>query len=261
MIHLKNLDSVLWADYRGAYGELCELVRNFSSCEDKTGKEEILDELSESLSHQLSFYMGTYLTVPYLIQELLDTECVSWQIKLISEIGIILATDCECAGRNTDALPEVVVAYQAALSELSDYVKTFIVENVDEIKNIQGFDKEKFAVAVFSILGDKDLTFAMINCSFEYCLAMCTSCEEYNEDIEEFSEESCDCIEPATIPDTLSGEYDFSNPYSWFCRFLTMIGMDDKIEIMSYYYGVYVCPSCSARDSVVSVIKNYYING
>ena len=224
MFSLENLDSVLWADYRGAYGNLYDLIHDFSSSDNVTDKEEILETISENLSHQMTFYLGTYLGIPYLVRELLDTNDISWQINLISNIGIILATDCECETSNKDALPEIINAYNAAISDLSEFVKKFVVENKEAIKNIQGFDKEQFAVAVFSILGDRNLAFTIINCSFEYCLTMCTSCDEYNEDIESFSmEDSSDggykCITPAPIPDILSDEYDFSNNYHWFCQF------------------------------------------
>ena len=82
-IKLTPYDSKLWDTYRGAYGNVCEIVQIIMGDlapspnplklrrldpEDKDNYRIVCDNLFENLTHQLSFYQATYLVMPYMVK-------------------------------------------------------------------------------------------------------------------------------------------------------------------------------------------------
>ncbi len=39
-----------------------------------------------------------------------------------------------------------------------------------------------------------------------------------------------------------------------------MLGDENAVKTLCYYYGTYTCPRCGNQKSVIDFIKNYYKN-
>lgn len=129
-LHPIVFNSPLWAEYRGAYGDVLEQVA-FLFCPEELVPEmsKIIrldfsekdsyrinfDNLCENLSHQLSFYMATYLAFPYLVlllEKKRRARDFDWQLLIIREAGMILSTDLPYENSTSKPPREVWDSYQ-----------------------------------------------------------------------------------------------------------------------------------------------------
>ena len=257
MFTLLDLNDELWTSMKGAYGMVLDTFKDFQKGE-KSERNEILEDLYESISHQMSFYKATYIVLPHLIKELLNSDDVKWQITLISHIGIVVSTYNEFNNCKDGVDESIIENFENALKDLIKFTKNFIIDKLEVIKELENLDKEFFAIAVLAIIGDAALAYALINCSFSYALLYCRVCETENEDIEEFNEE-IECIKPADSVIGMWDKKDFSNEYIWFANYLDMLGLDEKVEITPYYYGTYTCINCGKVHTVKSALNDYFI--
>lgn len=110
-MRLTEFSSGLWEEYRGAYGSVrreVEILMDGTTApppqqklrrldtEEKDDYRIAFDNLCEGLSHQMSFYSATYLVLPYMAKLLEEKEAAGdfqWQVLILSEMGVCLATD------------------------------------------------------------------------------------------------------------------------------------------------------------------------
>lgn len=141
---LVPFDSPLWNRYTGAYGNVCMEVRillgdvadippqgklNRFDTADKDDYRIAFDNLCENLWHQMGFYDGLYLVLPYMVTLLERKKAdndFAWQLAIISSMGICLATDSLYNGNNTFTPEAILGSYHAAIKKLQDEAKIFL---------------------------------------------------------------------------------------------------------------------------------------
>lgn len=218
---------------------------------------EILDELFEYLSHQLTFFDVAYLAFPHLVyvfEQVLEEEDFMYTQYFFGYMGVLLAA--ESYGTNTPA-KAVFDNYQASVRQFQRLAKQFLNRYQEQIRQTPEdayFDHGWFAAAVLAILGDRELAFLLITSDWELGEMSCTACGYYNEEL--FSgEETLAAVEPA-LP--AIGGWDgrsYQDTWLWFANFLHWMGMEKELRILSYYYGTYTCPQCGQKSRLIDWMK------
>lgn len=258
-IKLVDLKSKLWDEYHGAYGNVSHEIATLMN-EQTIEKQEYhntLYDLYNSLSHQMSFYKATYLALPYLI-ELLERDSQScifdWQLVMIIEIGICLATDFPDNHIEESVDKDVLDNYEKSIIKLQTLTKQFITKYEEEIKALD-FDKRTMLITVLlAIFGDREMAFLLVSSGWEQCCILCDHCDYCDEDIILSDEETTSNIIPAQIT---SHRNDDSLWY-WISHLLEHLDAKEELKILSYYYGSYTCPECGKKSSVFNFMKNYF---
>lgn len=281
-LHPVDFSSNLWEQYRGAYGNVREDVA-FLFCpkellpemekirrldfEEKDNEQIVFDNLSENLSHQLSFYNATYLAMPYLVlllEKKRRKKDFDWQMKIITDSGIILSTDMPCESsegseEEKESIPkEIMESYRLSVKHLKEMTKEFLKENMEQLKEKSPLDLQYFCTAVLAILGDSQAAFQMLIGSWEQCAVCCPECDYFDEDMEAdgfYDEEQMkEKVEPA---ESVLGKWDgksFGDTYLWFSNLAHMLGVEDEWKI-AYYYGTYTCPECGSKGTLIEWMK------
>lgn len=269
--------SKLWERYRGAYGDVREDVA-FLFCpkdlipdteklrrldfQEKDSYEIIFDNLSENLTHQLSFYDAAYLAMPYLVLllELKRQENdFDWEMKVISLAGDILSTDSMCCKGEEEAAAEKEVSdsYERSVAILKEMTKDFLDKNMDGLKEQDSGWLQYFCTGLMAILGDRDAAWQMMIGQWEQCPVSCPDCGFYDEEMEAdgfYDKEQLKKIEPA--PSVL-GKWDkksYDDTYLWFSNLVHLLGVEDEWKV-AYYYGTYTCPECGSKGILMEWMK------
>jgi len=296
-LKLTPFDSQLWEVCRGAYGNVVNDVKLLTGdekelddwdmalldrrqhrqgkLEDMENTEKIAREnLMEALMHQMTFYEATYLAMPYLVQILekkQEEDDVEGQIAYITDMGFLVSTDVpddtyrDTAGA-ADETGEVAENYHLSLLKLQELTKRFLEKHLEEIKQLgnESYHKVAFLTAVFAILSsDRKAAFVLSMSDWNSIYMGCKKCGDWNENIEIGDDEPIEhaCEQGITPAQSVLGEWDKSsleNDYLWFSNLLSMAGADREAEMMSYYYGTYLCPECGNTGLVMDFGKNYY---
>jgi len=298
-LKLVPLDSELWEVYRGAYGNVAYDVKLLTGEEkefddwdmalverrqSRQGKEEdmedteksALENLMEGLCHQMTFYEGTYLAMPYLVQILekkQEEDDVEGQIAFIGHMGFLVATDVPDTPyrdiAESEADSEIMENYHLSILKLQEITKNFLEKHLEEIKQKKDdfyYQKDMFFDSVFAILSsDRKAAFSFSMSNNHECFyGICPSCGDCNEAMEIDIENESDieyldsCITPA--PSVL-GKWDktsFEDDYVWFSNLLAMAEADKFLKILPYYYGTYKCSECGKEILMMDFMKNYY---
>ena len=272
-LKLVPTNSELWEIFRGAYGNVVNDIKLLTGEETKLddwdmalldrrqhrqGKEEdiediekiALENLFESVAHQMTFYPAIYLVMPYLVKFLEKKRAKNdfeGQISLITDMGLLVAMDIPDDTYRDEVKPEdeVMNNYNLSLLKLQEITKRFLEQYLKEIRE-NSYYKVPFLTSVFAILGsDRKEAFAMFMSMWQSCYMECGKCKDCNEIIEfddnDEMEEAFKGIIPA--PQVL-GQWDgktLDNTYVWFSNLLSMAGADREAKLMSYYYGTYEC--------------------
>ncbi len=263
-IELTDLNSELWSKYKSAYGMVWDEVKAITDELEGNGNDEfedIFDNLYEKLTHQMSFYNASYLAFPYMLKLLdkkTDEQDFDWQLKLISTMGIIVATDIENMHDAEDIDESLKENFNKCITILVEKTKKFILENIEQIAELDPDIKSFFYVSVLAILDDRKVAFAIIMGAFGEINVVCDECGEYNEGMCCTCDEECEEIEPAeSVLEKWDGR-NFDNTYMWYSNFLNIIGAEEEANALSYYYGTYTCPECDKKFMVMDVVKAYY---
>lgn len=284
-MELKLLDfhSDLWETYHGACGSvrkwveriLTGMMESKEAKESENGKGEIdlreenlreeLEDLCEALNHQMSFYPATYLAMPYLVKFLeLKEHDFKWQVTILSNIGICLATDVPEQHTNYpyETIPEDILdSYLNSIELVKKKAKDFLFGYMEELKELDSEDLAMFYTGLLGILGDREAAFVVIAGAWSQCYPLCENCENLDEEIEldmndeECMEEIVHKIEPA---DSVIGEWDgksFTDTYVWLSNVLELLGAQEAVKKLSYFYGTYTCPECGAKGQVMELVK------
>ena len=269
--------SGLWGQYGGAYGDVREDVA-FLFCpeelipetdrirrldtEKKSDYEIIFDNLCENLTHQLSLYDATYLTMPYLVLLLEKRRRkgdYEWEKKIISAAGDILSTDIPyCGGGREAQMPEEVMeSYEMSVEILQEMTKSFLTRYTDRLKEEDPGWLQYFCTDLMAVLGDREAAYQMLTGQWEQCPVSCPECGFYDEDMEAdgfCDEEQLEKIEPAA---SVLGGWDresYEDTYLWFSNLAHELGVEDEWKI-SYYYGTYTCPECGSKGILMDWMK------
>jgi len=295
-LKLTPFDSELWDILHGAYGNVCEEVRILMGdvmeippqmkirrldFEEKNDYQITFDNLCENLTHQMSFYDASYLTMPYLVTLLEQKEAEQdsdWQFSILCNLGICLATDIyennESAASDHDkdfnpfgipknfTIPkEIIDTYNISVEILQEKTKFFIKTNLEKLKNLEEIDKNFFATAVLAILGDRKTAHIMCLGGWEQPYFLCKKCDTCIENVEFSDKELCEMITPAPESEQAwDGEQYDSDTYTWYHGFLQTLEAKDEAKILSLYYGEFTCPECGAKGKTIDFAKAYLLD-
>lgn len=261
-----DLSSNLWEIYMGAYGSILDeitiLAKDIPHTEEENKQfETAFDNLCENLWHQMSFYNASYLAMPYmldLLEQKEEQQDFKWQLRIISEMGMIVVTDISVNHYNKVEDAELTGNYDKCLLVLREKTKSFIMKYLNEIKQSDCNDKSYFYTGVLAVLDDRMAAFTLTSLLYNEMYVVCASCEDWNEDMPAISDGGIDEIEPA---DSVIGMWDgksLEDTYLWFSNFLHILGDDNAVNALSYYYGTYTCPECGKKALVMDLAKKYF---
>lgn len=254
------LDSELWDRYPGAYGSVSgeiaclmgesavplEKLRRLDP-EEKDQERLAFDNLCEGLSHQMSFYPALYLALPYMVK-LLGRKAgdYDWQLEIFSEIGICLATDVawENEGR-TEVPADILESFREAAAVLAERAERFLKEQRKKLRREGVFERRRFCLGLYGLLGDRREAFAMVMNHWETCYVHCKHCGCLDEDLELVDGKQRRKLRPLRFwkkkPES----------FTRFRRVLHQMGDWEGEELLACYYGGYVCPGCGKRSDAM----------
>lgn len=272
---LQEFDSILWENYRGAYGDVREyLVILMGEREDapetfklrrldkgpKTNYELAFDNLCENLWHQMSFYPATWLAVPYLASLMEGWEKeddVGWLFQGIMAAGSILATDVYGGRPEED---DVWESYENAIRQIRDITVHFLSGHMDYVREKHISWRRGFAFAVMAILGEKERAFLFTMSQLESCYIICPGCENCDEEMEFGYFDPSERIEKADVPTgTWDGE-GLTDIRVFLFNLFALLGDAEGMERLRYYFGTYTCPECGERTDVLTGMEGYFLS-
>lgn len=261
-MRLLDLRSDLWDQYPGAYGSVRQEVAVLMGeappapqeplrrldPEERSAERTAFGNLCEGLSHQMSFYRALYPVLPYMVKFLgQKAGDFQWQLLILSEIGLCLATDTpwEHEGER-DAAPELLESYQEAAGVLAQRAERFLKENLKKLRQEEVFERRRFCLGLYALLGDRREAFAMVMNRFETCYVQCGSCGYLDEDLELIDGRQRRKIRPVRFWQRKKPER-----FRQFRRILHQLGDWEGEELLACYYGVYTCPRCGRQEHVM----------
>ncbi len=265
-ITLTDLDSQLWGMYRGAYGiiwdeiDILAKVINGEAVEQEQF-EDAFENLCETLWHQMSFYEASYLAIPYMLKFLeqkIKQKDFDWQLRLFSEMGMIVAFDIPRNHYGKAVEQELVDNYNKCVQVLAELEKQFIMEYFDRIKELGWNEKSYFYTSALAVLDDREAAFVLTSLMFNEVYVVCGACGEYNERMPMISDGVIEEIRPA---EAVIGKWDgrsLDDTYVWYSNFLHLLGDEAAVNALSYYYGTYSCPECGEKSLVMNAAKKYF---
>ncbi|MCI8853152.1 MAG: hypothetical protein HFI32_06600 [Lachnospiraceae bacterium] len=272
---LQELHSVLWENYRGAYGDVREyLVILMGEREDapetfqlrrldkeqKTNYELAFDNLCENLWHQMSFYPATWLAVPYLARLMEGwekEEDTKWLFQGILAVGNCLATDVY---GDRPAEEEVWESYENAILRIRDITVDFLAGHLDAVRKKHISWRRGFAFSVMAILGEKKLAFLFAMSGLESCYIVCPGCENCDEEIEFGYFDPSRRIEKADVPAEKWDGESLGDIKIWLFNLFALLGDGEGMERLRYYFGTYTCPECGERTAVLTGMEEYFLS-
>ena len=243
------LESCLWEEYRGAYGNVAEEVAVLMGGREeapdthklrrletvpKTNYEITFDNLFENLYHQMSFYRATWLVLPYLagLMEKWEKENdLEWEFRGIMAAGSVLATDVY---GDKPAEPGLYESYQNA-------------------------EKQIQAITVTAILGERKLAYMLYLSGMESCYVVCPVCEYCDEEMEIGYFDLTERINVAKAP---AGKWDgesLADVKLWLFNLFALVEDQKGFEYLCYIFGTYTCPECGEKSSVSAGMEAYYL--
>lgn len=272
---LQEFDSILWEAYRGAYGNVGEyLVILMGEREEapetfklrrldktpKTNYEMAFDNLCESLWHQMSFYPATWLALPYLARLMEGWEKdkdEEWLFQGILAVGSCLATDVY-GDRPEEAW--VQESYENAILQIRDMTIDFLAEHMDCVREKDISWRRGFAFAVTAILGEKRLAYMLIMSTLESCYIVCPGCENCDEEIEFGYFDPSQRIEKAEAPTEKWDGESLADAKLWLFNLFALLGDEEGMGRLCYYFGTYICPECGEKTSVFTGMEGYFLS-
>lgn len=248
------IEDPVWEKQSSAYGDVRRMLQDLLSAQED--RRELIADLAENISHQLSYYSATAYILPHLAAlapKLNQYE----QIYLISELGPAIAAE------SSEPLPKGSQEYQefheglAALKELT--LKLVISPESQQLLHHEKELRAMFAMAAVAILGDRShaLTMWMMSGSiWEEIGAAC--CCGWGEECLEPSEDN-DIFQPVTI-DAWDGS-SMEHEAVWLNGLLERIDEQDLRKVLPFLYGTIVCPDCGRTmtcwDSFKLFLENF----
>lgn len=271
---LQEFDSILWEDYKGAYGDVREYLvilmgerekapetfklRRLEAVP-KTNYELAFDNLCENLWHQMSFYPATWLAIPYLARLMEGWEKegdIKWLFQGILAAGSCLATDVFGDRPGEDDVRE---SYENAILRIRDMTFDFLAGHMDHVREQHISLRRGFAFAVTAILGEKKLAYLLTMSELESCYMVCPGCENCDEEVEFGYFDPSERIEKAEIPAKKWDGESLADTSLWMFNLFALLGDMEGIERLRYYFGTYTCPECGERTAVLTGMAGYFL--
>ena len=254
---LKELDSEDWEIYRGAYGNVKEVVEELVQEE----TEEAFEDLCEGISHQMSYYPAINFVMPYLVEHLakhLDSLELEKQVQYLSRLGLCLATDiAPNRGHRPEPEGSKKDPYFASCEKLKALAKYFLRQHAGELKALSPVDLSMFGIGMLAIFGNRADAYVLFFCS-DFISLCCTACKYEDEELILEDKDTLGAIKPAEpVYDRWDGQ-DFSDTYTWYSGFMKAIGAEREVEHLSYHFGTYTCPECGTKSRVMDLMKEAF---
>ena len=270
-MNLIDFHSHLWETYRGAYGNVKDDIVILTNKKQLFYKKNecseyhiAFDNLFENLSHQMSFYNATYIALPYIIKLLEEYQNHFWeQYYIISKVGFCIATDIPENHTRHDVVEQSILEnYTESITILQQKTKEFLFKNINILKQLAHYEISEFCTSILAILGDRYLAYILTLSSWDTFYILCSNCEYCNEELSySFSNKSeLKQITPAEPKIEQWDKASFDDTFLWLSSVLSMLGDENAVKTLCYYYGTYTCPRCGNQKSVIDFIKNYYKN-
>lgn len=273
-MNLIPLDSPYWETYTGAYGSVLPEIKILMGevpispqsklrrldMEEKDDYQIAFDNLCESLSHQMTCYDALFLALPYLVKLYqLRKASFTWRVEILSQAGICLATDLpEVNGENPEPMPEEIMSgYYAAVLQLKDLAKEFILENLEQIGLLEDSARNYLITGLIAIMGDRLLAnvLTMSGWDEDECYLGCPDCDFCDEE----SSLTDRKIEGQLVPahaKPWDGE-SFDDPLCWLTGILDRFDAEAEKDFITCCYGVYTCPECGKKAFMLDFAKCY----
>lgn len=270
---LHDFNSPLWENYRGAYGNIEDYLVILMGERDKapetfklrrlenipkTNYELAFDNLCENLWHQMSFYPATWLALPYLARLMEGWEKerdLEWMFQGIMAAGSFLATDVY---GDRPGEEDIYESYRNAGLQIRNMTIDFLAGNIDYVLKKKVQWRREFAIAVAAILGEQKLAYMLSLSSFSSYYIVCPECENCDEEMEVGYFELSERMKKAKA---LSGKWDgrsLEDVKLWLPNLLDLLEDEEGEELLSYYFGTYVCPECGKKMPVLTGMEGYY---
>ena len=270
---LHDFNSPLWESYRGAYGNIEDYLvilmgerekapetfklRRLESVK-KTNYELAFDNLCENLWHQMSFYQGTWLALPYLARLMEGWERekdLEWMSRGILAAGSFLVTD---VFGDRPGQEDVCESYRNAGLQIRAMTIDFLAENLVYVREKDVQRRRELATAATAILGEGKLAYMLSLSGFISYYVVCPECENCDEEMEVGYFELSERMKSAKAP---SGKWDgrsLEDVKLWLPNLLRLLEDEEGEELLSYYFGTYVCPECGKKMPVLTGMQEYY---
>lgn len=262
-IKYEPFDSPRWETYGGAYGNVCDDIKRLMGelplepqtklrrleTEEKTDEQILFDNICTSLYHQMSFYDASYLAVPYLTAFLERKKAdFAWQCAILSELGCILATDIPENRGNALVPDDILQSYAASTALLRQETSVFIKTHTAQIRALDDSKREALLIALLAILEDRTLAYMLFLNSWQEYYFVCGQCEYCYEGEDE------DELENQVVPAS-----DTCEAYKVCYQMLCDLGAtEQKLGVISNYYGTLTCPECGAVMPMLDAMKGYF---
>lgn len=271
-MQLLPFDSPLWEIYTGAYGNVCPEIKMLMGAEPATPQNKLrrldfeekddeqiaFDNLCENLSHQMSFYSAQYLALPYMVKLLEQKKAAGsfeWQLNILSQAGIVLATDLPEMHEKPPS-EKIAVSYQAAILRLRELAQDFVPGNMEELSRLDDHALTFFLTGLLAIMGEHvSANLLCMSCWEEWCL-LCPDCDFCDENLTITDPEMQSQLIPAD-PAPWDG-HSFDDPLCWLTGLLDKLDNQPAREFILYLYGTYTCPECG-RQAPLQDFAKYYL--
>ncbi len=271
---LHDFNSPLWEIYKGAYGNIEDYLVILMGERDrapetfklrrlenvlKTNYELAFDNLCENLWHQMSFYPATWLALPYLARLMEGWEKekdLEWMFQCIMAAGSILATDVY---GDRPGEEDIYESYRNAGLRIRIMTIDFLAGNLGYVREKEVQWRREFAIAVTAILGEQKLAYMLSLSGFNSYYVVCPECENCDEEMEVGYFELSERMKKAKAP---SGKWDgrsLEDVKRWLPNLFRLLEDEEGEELLSYYFGTYVCPECGKKLPVLTGMEGYYL--
>lgn len=275
-MNLIPLDSPYWETYTGAYGSVLLEIRILMGeepispqgklrrldMEEKDDYQIAFDNLCESLSHQMTCYDALLLALPYMVKLYQQKKAegnFNWQVNILSQAGICLATDVpEANGEALEPVPEEIMSgYNAAVLILKELAQEFILENLDQIGLLDDDARNYLITGLIAIMGDHLLANVLVMSCWDEdeCYLGCPDCDFCDEESSLTDRKVQGQLVPAQVKPWDGKSFD--DPLCWITGILDKFGAEAEKDFITCYYGTYTCPECGRKALMLDFAKCY----
>lgn len=135
----------------------------------------------------------------------------------------------------------------------------FLAGNIDDIRGKDVQWRRAFAIAATAILGEGKLAYMLSLSGFISYYVVCSECENCDEEMEVGYFELSERMKKAKAP---SGKWDgrsLEDVRLWLPNLFRLLEDEEGEELLSYYFGTYVCPECGEEMPVLAGMEEYYL--
>ena len=154
-IKLESIGSEIWSKYKGAYGNMSEVMDVFMKEPDN---EDAAEQVYQGINHQMLFYPAAYIVMPYLTKLLegkIASGDIEWAEYCLFNIGMTIASDncfARRKGKKIDVSADIKGNYRLCVKKLRRIAKRFYKENKMQLKHRSESGAAKLVFNGFGLL-------------------------------------------------------------------------------------------------------------